>query len=65
MANTADDMPSANRSASEIGFVLRNAKRRRGHEVLRDLARSEGDTAKAKPHTTSETKPRREAARKR
>jgi hypothetical protein len=65
MANMPDDMPPPNRSASEIAFVLRNAKWRRGHEVLRDLARAEGDAASATPHATRETKPRREAARKR
>jgi hypothetical protein len=41
MANTAKDMPTQNRSASEIDFVLRQAKHRRGPEVLRDLARAD------------------------
>ena len=43
MANTAKDMPTQNRSASEIDFVLRQAKHRRGPEVLRDLARADSE----------------------
>ena len=54
MANTANDMPTQNRSASEIDFVLRRAKHRRGPEVLRDLARAESESQPARP----ETKPR-------
>jgi len=34
-------MPEPNRSAAEIEFVLRHAKRKRGPELLRDLARTE------------------------
>jgi hypothetical protein len=41
MAHTANEMPIQNRSASEIDFVLRHAKHRRGPDVLRDLARAE------------------------
>jgi hypothetical protein len=54
MANTANDMPTQNRSASEIDFVLRHAKHRRGPDVLRDLARAENEPPPARP----EKKPR-------
>lgn len=43
MANTAKDMPAQNRSASEIDFVLRQAKWRKGADVLRDMARTESE----------------------
>ena len=33
-------LPKPNRSAAEVEFVLRNAKRKRGPELLRDLARA-------------------------
>lgn len=63
MANAAHHMPPPNRSASEIEFVLRGAKWRRGHEVLRDLARAERESDNAP--SAREAKPRRETARKR
>lgn len=43
MANTANDMPAQTRSASEIDFVLRRAKWRKGPDVLRDMARGESE----------------------
>jgi len=43
MAKSVKEKPTAQRSASEIEFVLRRAKWRRGPEVLRDLARAEAD----------------------
>lgn len=62
MANTANDMPTQTRSASEIAFVLRQAKHRRGPEVLRDLARAENEPQPAPPETKPRA-PRMEAAR--
>ena len=60
MANTAKDMPTQNRSASEIDFVLRSAKWRKGPEVLRDMARAEDESMPV----SKETKSRRPAARR-
>jgi len=40
MAKSEQQMPEPNRPDSEIEFVLRNAKQRRGPEVLRDLSRA-------------------------
>jgi len=54
MADTAKDMPTQNRSASEIDFVLRQAKHRSGPEVLRDLARADSEAQPAQ----AEKKPR-------
>ena len=34
------DAPAATRSASEIAYVLRRAKWRRGPDVLRDMAKA-------------------------
>lgn len=50
------DMPEANRTPSEIEFVLRNAKRKTGPEVLRDIARAE---AKPEPARKVDAAPRR------
>jgi hypothetical protein len=64
MANTERDMPAANRSASEIDFVLRRAKWRRGPEVTRDLARAKR-AAEAEPDEASaRAKPARKAPRR-
>ena len=56
MADTAKDMPTQNRSASEIDLVMRHAKHRRGPDVLRDLARAENEEQPApaakKPRAT-------------
>lgn len=43
-------MPEPIRSATEVDFVLRDAKRRRGPELLRGMARA--DEAKAPPRKT-------------
>ena len=40
MARPEREQPAATLSPSEIEFVLRNAKRKTGPEVLRDLART-------------------------
>jgi hypothetical protein len=47
MTTTDRDRPAANRSASEIAFVLRRAKWRRGPEVLRDVARAQDPYGRA------------------
>ena len=51
MTKTDRDPPLATRPASEIAFVLRRAKWRRGPDVLRDLSRAQsaGDEARADP----------------
>ena len=43
MANAKQERPQATRSPSELKFVLRNAQRKSGPEVFRDLARSGGE----------------------
>ncbi len=44
MTKTDHELPIATRSASEVAFVLRGAKWRRGPEVLRDVSRAhDGD----------------------
>ncbi len=47
MTTTDRDRPAANRSASEIAFVLRRAKWRRGPDVLRDVARAQDPYGRA------------------
>jgi hypothetical protein len=51
MANIERDGPAANRADSEIEFLLRRAKWRRGPEVLRDVSRARAaiEDAKAEP----------------
>lgn len=56
------EMPAANRTDSEIDFVLRRAKWRRGPEMLRDLARAQ---AAAKGDSPIRAPAKREAPRKR
>lgn len=43
MTDRNETMPEPNRSEAEIAFVLRNAKRRTGPAVLRDLARADDE----------------------
>jgi hypothetical protein len=43
MTDRKEAMPEPNRSEAELAFVLRNAKRRTGPAVLRDLARDTGE----------------------
>ena len=57
-------MPKPNRSAAEIDFVLRNAKRERGPELLRDLARAGEDKAPPPPPKTRRRAKRTGAAPK-
>ena len=65
MADTEREMPSANRSASEIDFVLRRAKWRQGPEVTRDLARAQRDAGAAPEENAARSKPARKAPRQR
>jgi hypothetical protein len=58
------DMPEANRSASEIDFVLRRAKWRQGPEVTRDLARAHRDGDAAPKDMPERAKPARKAPRR-
>jgi hypothetical protein len=53
------DLPAANRADSEIDFVLRRAKWRRGPEILRDLARAQ--SAEKLPPGAEHQKPRKRA----
>jgi hypothetical protein len=65
MANSEREMPAANRSASEINFVLRRAKWRRGPEVTRDLARAQRDADVVLKETAARSKSTRKALRER
>ena len=57
MTATERERPAANRAASEIEFVLRRAKWRRGSEVLRDVARAQGAAGEAaEQHITERRK---------
>ena len=47
MTTSDREMPAANRAASEIDFVLRRAKWRRGPDVLRDIARARNSAGEA------------------
>lgn len=61
MTTTDRERPAANRAATEIDFVLRRAKWRRGPEVLRDMARAQntvGDVAAGGPNRESERRKR-------
>jgi len=64
MANTERELPAANRSASEIDFVLRRAKWRHGPEVTRDLARAQRDADESRDETAAPAKPARKAPRR-
>jgi hypothetical protein len=64
MANTERDMPAANRSASEIDFVLRRAKWRRGPDVTRDLARAQRDAEAKAEEASARAKPARKSPRR-
>jgi hypothetical protein len=59
MANTAKEMPTQNRSTSEIDFVLRHARQRKGPDVLRDMARAEREPEAAPRETKSPARERR------
>lgn len=54
MNKPAHEMPEPNRSPSEIDFVLRNAKKKSGPDMLRDIARAEDDQllARVRPLST-------------
>jgi hypothetical protein len=63
MANTDRDLPAANRADSEIAFMLRRTKWRRGPDVLRDVARAESTRRQAKSETTAEPERKRSGGR--
>lgn len=63
MTATERDRPAANRAASEIEFVLRRAKWRRGSEVLRDVARAQGAADEAAEREPKHITERRKGAR--
>lgn len=65
MTTTDRDLPAANRAASEIDFVLRRAKWRRGPEVLRDVARAQGAAAESAEGEPARANERRKSARPR
>jgi hypothetical protein len=64
MAKSAQERPAADRSASEIAFVLRRAKWRHGPAVLRDLARSEAEPPRAGGEGTKPVAKKRAAAKR-
>lgn len=65
MKTTDRDLPAATRAGSEIDFVLRRAKWRRGPEVLRDVARAQSAAGEGAEHEPKHTAERRKGARAR
>jgi hypothetical protein len=59
MENIERDGPAANRVDSEVEFLLRRAKWRRGPDVLRDVSRARAAIEDAKAEPALRKRPRK------
>lgn len=63
MTASERDRPTATRAASEIDFVLRRARWRRGSDVLRDVVRAQNAAGETAEEASKRATERRKGAR--